>query len=89
MLVNHDPRLNVDVGCANLAIKYNMLYLSVWQLIKENIAKHSPIGLRLQESYEEVKLSEAYSQVGVVDAAEEMQYTAAHYDMRIVMELLE
>jgi hypothetical protein len=28
-MVNHDPRLPVDIACSNLAIKYNMLYLSV------------------------------------------------------------
>lgn len=29
VLVNHDPRLAVDIPCANLAIKYNMCYISV------------------------------------------------------------
>lgn len=30
IIVNHEKRLNVDVVCSNLAIKYNMLYLSVY-----------------------------------------------------------
>lgn len=47
VIVNHDPRLPVDVSCANLAIKYNMLYLSVHQLIKEHITKNSCYGIRL------------------------------------------
>lgn len=47
VIVNHDPRLPVDVSCANLAIKYNMLYLSVHQIIKEHITKHSSFGVRL------------------------------------------
>lgn len=68
VLVNHDPRLPVDVSCANLAIKYNMLYLSVHQIIKENITKCTSFGLRLVASKEERQLSEAFSQVGVVDA---------------------
>lgn len=29
VIVNHSPSLQVDVPCANLAIRYNMLYLSV------------------------------------------------------------
>lgn len=47
VIVNHDPRLPVDVSCANLAIKYNMLYLSVHQLIREHITKHTSFGVRL------------------------------------------
>jgi len=30
ILVNHEKRLSVDTTCANLAIKYNMLYLSAY-----------------------------------------------------------
>jgi hypothetical protein len=30
ILVNHEKRLDVDTTCSNLAIKYNMLYLSVY-----------------------------------------------------------
>ena len=34
ILVNHEKRLTVDTTCANLAIKYNLIYISVYQLIK-------------------------------------------------------
>ena len=34
ILVNHEKRLTVDTTCANLAIKYNFVYISVYQLIK-------------------------------------------------------
>jgi hypothetical protein len=37
VIVNHEKRLSVDSQCANLATKYNMLYLSVYQLIKIHI----------------------------------------------------
>lgn len=30
ILVNHEKRLNVDTTCANLAIKYNLVYISVY-----------------------------------------------------------
>lgn len=30
LLVNHEKNLSVDTTCANLAIKYNMLYVSVY-----------------------------------------------------------
>jgi len=34
ILVNHEKRLSVDTTCANMGIKYNMLYISVYQIIK-------------------------------------------------------
>ena len=37
IIVNHEKRFNVDVVCANLAIKFNLLYISVYQLIKQHI----------------------------------------------------
>lgn len=37
VLVNHEKQLNVDNSCANLAIKYNMIYVSAYQVIKQHI----------------------------------------------------
>lgn len=37
ILVNHEKRLPVDAIAANLGIKYNFMYLSVYQLIKGHI----------------------------------------------------
>lgn len=51
ILINHENRLHVDTSCANLAIKFNMLYVSVFQLIKEHIEKQTPIGKALAKSY--------------------------------------
>jgi hypothetical protein len=30
VLVNHEKKLGVDTTCANLAIKYNMIYISAY-----------------------------------------------------------
>lgn len=30
IIVNHEKQLQVDTQCSNLAIKYNMLYLSIY-----------------------------------------------------------
>ena len=30
ILVNHEKRLGIDTTCANLAIKYNLIYISVY-----------------------------------------------------------
>lgn len=37
ILVNHEKQLPVDNTCSNLAIKYNMIYISAYQVIKQNI----------------------------------------------------
>jgi len=37
ILVNHEKRLDIDTVCSNLAIKYNYLYISVYQLIRQHI----------------------------------------------------
>jgi len=50
VMVNHDPRLPVDVACSNLAIKYNMLYLSVHQEIRHHIRNNTSFGQRLGAS---------------------------------------
>lgn len=46
--MNHGKRLDVDVVCSNLAIKYNMLYLSVYQLIKKEIECNTKMGRDLE-----------------------------------------
>lgn len=50
IIVNHEKRLDVDTNCSNLAIKYNMLYLSVYQCIRMNICNNTPIGKELVAS---------------------------------------
>ena len=50
VIVNHEKRLPVDTTLANLAIKHNMLYISVYQLIREHVLKNTPNGRKLTES---------------------------------------
>jgi hypothetical protein len=47
ILVNHEKRLTVDTTCANLAIKYNFLYISVYQTIKQHIETNTDFGKKL------------------------------------------
>jgi hypothetical protein len=46
--VNHEKSIGVDNACANLAIKYNMLYISAYQVIKDNICNKTEWGKRLE-----------------------------------------
>lgn len=47
ILVNHEKALGVDNACSNLAIKYNMIYISAYQVIKQNIVQKTEWGQRL------------------------------------------
>lgn len=47
ILVNHEKRIEVDTACSNLAIKFNMLYMSVYQLIKAEIQAETELGRSL------------------------------------------
>lgn len=38
----------MDTTCANLAIKYNMVYLSAYQIIKQHIEEKTDFGKRLE-----------------------------------------
>lgn len=53
ILVNHEKRIDVDTECANLAIKYNMLYMSVYQLIRGEIRSATELGCALEQSRRE------------------------------------
>ena len=47
LLVNHEKRLGIDTTCANLAIKYNMIYISAYQIIKHHIEGNTEWGRKL------------------------------------------
>ena len=53
ILVNHEKRIHVDTACSNLAIKYNMLYISVYQLISNEIKAETALGRALAQSKRE------------------------------------
>ena len=47
LLMNHEKRLGIDTTCANLAIKYNMIYISAYQIIKHHIEGNTEWGRKL------------------------------------------
>jgi hypothetical protein len=85
ILVNHEKRLSVDTTCANMGIKYNMLYVSVYQLIKQHIEADTPYGLRLKKTK---KTREIMLQSQTKDEFGEAEYSAVHFDLELVMQLL-
>jgi hypothetical protein len=85
ILVNHEKRLTVDTTCANLAIKYNLIYISVYQLIKQHIENNTAYGKRLlaTKKQRDIKL-----QTQAKDEFMEVDYSAVHYDLDLVVELV-
>lgn len=90
VIVNHEKRLTVDTVCANLAIKYNMLYLSVYQLIKKEITSCSAMGKELMLSKKTKKM--AFTQGDEIACAaeeeDEKNFSAVHFDQDLVMKLI-
>ena len=62
VLLNHEKRLNVDIPCQNLSVKYNMLYLSVYQLIREHIEGNTEWGQRLQRERKQKEMTMNFQQ---------------------------
>ena len=83
--MNHEKSIGVDNACANLAIKYNMLYISAYQVIKDNITKKTAWGKKLEANRSDKKLN---ANLNVADNFQEAQYSAVHYNLQCVMELL-
>jgi hypothetical protein len=86
VLVNHEKGLAVDTVCSNLALKYNMLYLSVYQLIKENITKKTEMGVKLLASKRVRPFNPKFGNQR--DDFEEKTFSPVHYDLSIVTALI-
>jgi hypothetical protein len=89
IIVNHEKRLDVDTTCSNLAIKFNMLYLSVYQSIRTNITNNTPIGKELLASKKTKSMVKIVTDEEVQDMYEEGLYSAVHYDIRIVIKMIQ
>ena len=86
ILVNHEKRLPVDAVCANLALKYNMMYLSVYQLIRKEILDGTSLGHKLLAT-KKTKAIDLGPYHGKDEYGEE-EYSAAHFDLDLVIELI-
>lgn len=85
MLVNHEKKFPVDSTCSNLAIKYNMIYISAYQLIREHIQQNTSFGKRLMETKRHRNLN---ADMKVNDEFQEELYCPVHFDENVVKELI-
>ena len=84
--MNHEKRIQVDTACSNLAIKYNMLYMSVYQLICKEIKADTDLGRALAQSKREKQLDLGAAEME--DSFNEGDFSAVHYDQTLVMQLV-
>lgn len=83
--MKHDQKLAVDNACSNLSLKYNLLYVSAYQLIREEIENHTELGQKL----EACKLArELADSVKKADEFKEQLYSPVHYDPALVYALV-
>jgi hypothetical protein len=84
-LINHEKRLAVDTTCANLGIKYNFIYISVYQTIKQHIENNTDFGKRLKATSKPKEMKIISS---AKDEFQEIDYSPVHFDLEIVIELV-
>jgi dihydroneopterin aldolase len=85
ILLNHEKRLGTDTACANLAIKYNLIYISVYQLIREHVDGKTAWGKKLALTKRNRQLNVAMQ---MRDEFAEQDYSAALFDYGLVMALI-
>jgi adenylate kinase family enzyme len=85
ILLNHEKRLGVDTTCANLAIKFNMIYISVYQIIQQHIKNNTDWG-KLLKATKRTKSINLTTQVR--DEFNEAEYSPSLFDQKLVMELI-
>lgn len=85
IVVKHDQKLSVDNTCSNLSLKYNMLYISAYQLIREEIENHTELGKQLEARKLVRELSESAKKS---DEFQEQLYSPVHYDPVLVYQLV-
>jgi hypothetical protein len=87
ILVNHSRKFDVDAKCSNLSIKYSMLYLSVYQLIKSHIQNDTSIGKALTKARKPktMRAMEFWEQ----DPHHEREFSAVHFDLEVVIRMIQ
>lgn len=85
ILVSHDKRLASDTTCANLAIKYNLIYISVYQLIRKHIEGNTESGQQLLATKKprDIKINSQTK-----DEFQEADFSAVHFDLSQVLRLI-
>lgn len=84
-MVNHEKRLSIDTECANLAIKYNMIYLSACQVIAQHVQGKTKWGELLTAGKRKNCIK---FEGGVDDQFNESEFAPSLYDQKLVLDLI-
>ena len=85
VVVNHEKRLVTDTTCANLAIKYNMVYVSVYQLVRRHLQDNTEMGKKLRATRKPKDIS---IQSQAKDEFDELEFSAAHFDLHLIVDMI-
>ena len=85
ILLVHDKRFVTDTPCCNLAIKYNLIYICVFQLIRDEIKNQTELGAKLLATQKPKSINTFDIEN---DEFEEQKYSAAHFDSSLVLQLI-
>lgn len=85
MIVNHEKRLGIDTTCSNLSIKYNLIYISVYQLIGQHIQNNTEWGKKLLATKREKEINLSNQ---VRDEFNEAEFSPAHFNFETVIGLI-
>lgn len=83
ILVNHEKRLEIDTVCSNLALKYNMVYISAYQVIAEHVQKKTKWGMMLEAGKRNNPI-----EFEDIDEFNEAEFSPSLYDQKLVLDLM-
>jgi hypothetical protein len=66
-----------------------MLYLSVPQIIQQNITTNTDLGKKLSATRKDKTLIETFNAIGNPDPHDELHFSAAHFDLTTVCEVVQ
>lgn len=82
LLVRHDHSIAVDAILTNLSIKYDILYIAVPNLIKDEIKNETSLGITLLNTRKLREMTEEFK------ADPDWIYSPIHYDFKLVIKLV-
>eukprot|EP00831_Metopus_contortus_P046645 TRINITY_DN374_c0_g1_i5.p1 TRINITY_DN374_c0_g1~~TRINITY_DN374_c0_g1_i5.p1 ORF type:complete len:314 (-),score=80.26 TRINITY_DN374_c0_g1_i5:42-983(-) len=82
VLIRHDPNIVTDSILASLSIKYDFLYLNIFDAIKEEIEMGTKMGKLLLQTKKPREL------LPEISSAEDVKYSPVHFDRKLIIDLV-
>jgi len=82
ILLKHEKSLEIDSIFTNLSIKYNFLYISLDEIIKNEIIRKTALGKELNRTKVCKEITEDFA------SNENIEFCAIHYDQKLILKIL-